>query len=110
MNEIRWYLDENIAPVVGDQLRQQGIDVVTVRDLGQLGDSDVNHLHRATDMNRVLCTQDADFLQLATEVVDHAGIVFISYKKAAIGDIVRGLRLLHINKSAEQMRGMVHFL
>lgn len=110
MNKIRFYLDENIAPTVAEQLRQHDIDIITVRDLGQLGDSDVNHLHRASDMNRVLCTQDTDFLRLATEWMNHAGIMFISHRKASVGDIVRGLRLLHNENNAEQMQGQVHFL
>ena len=43
--------------VIAQQLALKGIDVVTVRDIGQLGDSDINHLQRATEMERVLCTQ-----------------------------------------------------
>jgi len=103
VSKIRFYLDENIAPIVAEQLRQHDIDIVTVRDMGQSGDSDVNHLHRAIGMKRVLCTQHTDFLRLATEFVDHTGIVFISHRKASVGDMVRGLRLLHNEKSAEQM-------
>ncbi len=45
---IRLYLDENVPVVIAPQLRRKGIDVVTVRDLGRLGDSDENHLARAT--------------------------------------------------------------
>lgn len=53
---IRFYLDENVQLAVAKQLRARGIDVVTVRELDMLGDSDTHHLARATEMSRVLCT------------------------------------------------------
>lgn len=51
--KIRFYLDENVPVAVATQLRRRGLDAVTVRDLGVLGDSDTNHLRRAAGMGRV---------------------------------------------------------
>ena len=62
---IRFYLDENMQVAIADQLKRRGIDVVTVRDLNLLGDTDINHLKRAVEMGRVLCTYDADYVELA---------------------------------------------
>lgn len=42
MSELRFYLDENVNPMVSEQLRQHGIDAVTARDLGVLGDADIS--------------------------------------------------------------------
>lgn len=67
MSEIRYYLDENMSPEIAEQLRRDGIDAISVRELGTLGDPDEDHLQRAAIMGRVLCTQDADFLRLASE-------------------------------------------
>ena len=53
--KLRFYLDENVPVEVARQLRAREIDVVTVRDLGLLGDEDVQHLQRASEMGRVLC-------------------------------------------------------
>ena len=72
----RLYLDENLSPKIADQLKLRGIDAVCVRDLGKLGDSDVNRLERATKFGRALVTSDVDFLRLAADGADHAGIVF----------------------------------
>jgi len=47
-------MDENINPEIAVQLARIGIEVVTVRDLELLGDSDSNHLNRATEMGCVL--------------------------------------------------------
>ncbi len=34
MATLRFYLDENMSIAIADQLKQRGIDAVTVRDLG----------------------------------------------------------------------------
>ncbi len=43
VENLRFYLDENVSVEVARQLQARGIDVVTVRDLRLLGDSDENH-------------------------------------------------------------------
>lgn len=84
--EIRFYLDENVPIAVATQLKRRNIEAVTVRDLGLLGDSDVNHLHRATQMEYVLCTHDIDYIELAATGVEHSGIVFGQQHRHGIGD------------------------
>lgn len=79
MSEIRFYLDENMNPVIAEQLARHGIDVVTVRDLGELGDDDPNHLRRATELGRVLCTHDTDFFEIAVQNTEHEGIVYVPH-------------------------------
>jgi predicted nuclease of predicted toxin-antitoxin system len=49
MTALRFYLDENVQIVIAEQLRKRGIDAVTVRDLGMLGDEDTTHLARVTE-------------------------------------------------------------
>lgn len=61
---IRFYLDENVPVAIAIQLQRRGIDAITVRDLDLLGDSDRNHLSRATRLGYVFCTNDADFVTL----------------------------------------------
>jgi predicted nuclease of predicted toxin-antitoxin system len=83
---IRLYLDENLSPKISEQLKLRGVDAVCVRDLGALGDSDENHLERATRLNRVLVTSDVDFLRLAIASTHHAGIVFGVLGDHSLGD------------------------
>ena len=83
---IRLYLDENLSPKIAEQLMLRGIDAVSVRDLGTLGDSDSNHLERANKLERVLVTSDVDFLRFAAESIEHAGIVFGVQGDHSIGD------------------------
>jgi hypothetical protein len=107
---IRLYLDENVQVAVAAQLKRKGIEVVTVRDLGFLGDSDENHLRRATEMGYVLCTHDDDYLIMAADGVEHAGIVFGIAQKHTIGDWVKSLELIHGVYTDDDMLNHVEYL
>lgn len=111
MAKPRFYLDECVAVrTLSPELERLGLDVVSVQSLGRLGDSDPNHLRRATEMGRVLCTQDDDFLRLAAEGFSHAGIVYAKQGRASIGAWVKFLQHLHQTKTAEDLRGRVEYL
>lgn len=68
-------MDEHVHPAVTDGLQQRGVDVLTAQEAGLIGTPDADHLAYAIEQNRVIFTQDADFLRLHAEGVDHAGIV-----------------------------------
>ena len=106
----RFYLDENLPIAVATQLQRRGIEAVTVRDLGFLGDSDHNHLARATRLGYVLCTNDADYVELATTGIEHAGIVFGQQHKHGVGAWVRFLELLASILEPEEMQNRVEYL
>ncbi|NDJ78913.1 MAG: hypothetical protein GYB65_21900 [Chloroflexi bacterium] len=106
----RFYLDENMPVAVADQLRRRGIEAVTARDVGTLGDTDETHLRRATEMGYILCTHDADFVALATEGMEHTGIVFGQQDQHGIGEWVKGLELIHTVYTAEEMLNNVEYL
>jgi uncharacterized protein with PIN domain len=110
LNELRFYLDENVPTEIGRQLNSSGIDAVSVRDLGRLGREDPDHLRLATAEGRVLCTHDQDFLRLAAEGVVHAGIAFSPQDRVSIGGWVRALRALHARYKAEEAKNQVFFL
>ncbi len=107
---IRLYFDEGVQVAVAVQMRNRGIDALTVRDLGVLGDTDINHLQRASAMGRVLCTHDKDFLRLHAEGVPHAGIVIAQQFDASIGDWVRGLELICGTLTADEMKNYIEYL
>jgi len=108
--KLRFYLDENVPVQVAQQLRARGIDAVTARSEGMLGATDDMHLQQAARLGRVLCTNDADFLRLATAGIKHVGIVFGQQDSHYIGDWVRFLALLHTLYADEEMVGRVEFL
>ena len=109
MTAVRYYTDEHVAQAVIRGLRQRGIDVLTVPEAGSMGASDEDHLELASKLGRVVFTQDADFLRLATAGANHAGIAYAA-QHTRTGDIVRGLFLIHQVLSAEEMMLAIEYL
>lgn len=107
---IRLYFDESVEVGVAEQMRQRDIDAVTIRDLGLLGDTDSNHLRRASEMGRVLCTYDTDFLRLAAEGIEHAGIVFGFHDRTTYADWVHGLELICGAMTPGDMKNHIEYL
>ncbi|HEX9922763.1 MAG TPA: DUF5615 family PIN-like protein [Anaerolineae bacterium] len=108
--EIRFYLDENVPIAVATQLKRRNIEAVTIRDLGLLGDSDVNHLHRAAEMGYVLCTHDVDYVELAASGMEHTGIVFGQQHRDTIGDWVRFLELVHAAYEPNELYNRIEYI
>lgn len=107
---ISLYLDEHLSPTIAAQLRRHNITVYTLQELGLLGDSDINHLSRATEMGCVLCTCDDDYLALAAEGFEHAGIVFGNPFKHGIGEWVNGLKLICVVYTPEEFKNHIEYL
>lgn len=107
---LQFYLDENVSPEIGQQLRRRGIEVIIPQEIETLGDSDLNHLQRATEMNCVLCTHDTDFLRLASEGINHSGIVFGVQMDSKIGKWVIFLEILHSRYSIEEMYNNIMYV
>ncbi len=61
-------------------------------------------------MGYVLCTYDADYIQLASEGTEHAGIVFGQAEKHLVGEWVKSLELIYGVYTAEDMRNRVEYL
>lgn len=109
-NPVRLYLDENVEIAIAEQLQRRGHDVVTVLSLNVLGDSDINHLTRATEMGRVLCTYDHDFARLSSQGAQHAGIVLGMANVTSIGDWVSFLDVLCQAMTANEMVNHIEYI
>ena len=109
MAAIRYYLDEHIAGAVAEGLRRRGIEVLTLTEAKMLGASDEEHFALAQEESRTIVTHDDDFLRLAAQAADHAGVVYLPQRRS-IGATVRGLALIAGVLGAEGMRRHVEFL
>lgn len=109
MAAVRYYLDEHVAEAVATGLRNRGIDVLTLSEAEMLGASDREHLAYAYEEGRVLVTYDDDFLRLADQIQEHAGVVFAPQGRS-IGELVRGLTVIAEEMDAEEMEEHVEFL
>jgi hypothetical protein len=107
--EIKYYTDEHIPSAVVAGLRRRGINVLTTVEAGMLGATDEPQLALATGQQRVLFTQDDDFLSLHATGIEHTGIVY-AHQGASIGYMVRGLHFIFQVLSLEEMINHVEFL
>ena len=65
-------------------------------------------LERARLEERVIVTQDQDFLRLHASGIDHSGIAY-SQQGISIGDLIRGLMLIYQLLDADEMKGHVEY-
>ena len=107
--EIKYYTDEHIPKAVIQGLRRRGIDVLSVPESGMIEASDEDILEMARMENRVIITQDEDFLRLHSEGMQHRGIVY-SPHGTSIGEIISGLMLIHQVLDSTEMKNHVEFL
>ena len=107
---IQFYLDENVPLAVAEQLQRRGLTAITVRDSGLLGGDDHNHLRRAYQEGWVLCTHDADFIDMAMAGEPHAGIVFGQQHQHGVGDWVRFLDLVAAVYTPQEMMNHIEYI
>ena len=108
--KIKFHLDENVRNAIAQGLRRRGIDVTTTPEQSLIGISDEAQLKFAVSQNRVIFTQDADFLRINQTNTNHYGIVYCSQGSKSIGQIIRGLILIWELLEPEDMYGKVEFL
>lgn len=107
---LRFLLDENVAQAVADALRRRGIDVTTTVDARLRSATDEEHVAFAFREQRVIFTQDADFLVIATRGVKHFGIAYCHPESRSIGQIIAALLGLWHHRDCETMRDVVEFI
>jgi predicted nuclease of predicted toxin-antitoxin system len=107
---LRFHLDENVDQALADALRRRGIDTTTPAAVGLSGASDQEHLAFALREGRVVVTHDADFLRLASQGTNHAGIVFCHFGSRTVGEMLRRLLVLTEFYEPEKMAKQIEFL
>lgn len=77
--------DEHIKKGISDGIKRRGVELHTVEEEEIKGKSDEDLLRFAKERDRVILTNDSDFL----EMEDHPGILYITTQYASIGEIVQ---------------------
>jgi predicted nuclease of predicted toxin-antitoxin system len=108
--QIRFHLDENVSNAVAEGLRRRVIDVTTTPEQGLISVSDEEQIAFALAQQRVIFTQDDDFLKLHQANVPHPGIVYCHQNSRSIGEIIKTLSLLWEWVAPEDMMGHVEFI
>jgi predicted nuclease of predicted toxin-antitoxin system len=107
---MRFHLDEHVDPSIAQGLRLRGLDVTTTKDAGLLNAPDQQHLEFALREERVIFTNDADFLRVAAQGSKHSGIAYCPRTARSIGQIVRHLCLMNDYLEDREMHGVVEYL
>jgi hypothetical protein len=111
---ISFYFDHNIDSAILDGLRSRGVNVLSAReDLhDRAGDRVI--LRRSTELNRLLFTNDTDFLRIAAEMqaADQAfcGIAFASQRGTVVGKIIDDLELISSALELSDLNSQVVYL
>ena len=107
-------MDEHIHKGITDGLRQRGVDVLTVQEDGRTGTPDPLVLDRATELQRIIFTQDQDFLAEANrrqvEGMSFAGVIYAHQRLVTIGDCIRDLEIIAKASDLEDLANRVQYL
>lgn len=99
---------------ITDGLRLRGADVMTCYEDGTAELEDAPLLHRATELDRVLFSQDADLLGVAKSWQesgrDFAGLFYGHQLQLTVGQAVRDLELASRLLDPSEMRNHVEYL
>jgi Domain of unknown function (DUF5615) len=94
---IALYMDEHVHRAITIGLRLRSVDVLTVQEDGLTATPDPLILDRALELNRVMFSQDQDFL-IEAHHRQNAGIPFagVIYARqlTAVGDCIRDLEII----------------
>lgn len=104
---LRFHLDANLPNTLAKGLAQRGIDVTTCPQLGMRDASDEEQLAYCLRENRVIVTHDQDFLVIASQSTEHAGVVYVPMGKRSVGHMVRRLEAL---AARADLHGEVRYL
>jgi hypothetical protein len=111
---IALYMDENVHRAVTNGLRLRGVDVLTVQEDKRIAFPDPKILDRATELQRVLFTQDDDFLTEANrrqvENIDFFGVIYGHKLRVSVGDCIRDLEIIAEVANPEELANRVQYL
>jgi hypothetical protein len=112
--EHRFYMDVHVPLAVTEGLRRRNVDVLTSQDDGTQETDDEALLQRASDLGRLLFTQDDDLLKIASrwQREDHefAGLIYSHQLGPGIGSVIEDLELIAACGEQEEVRNRVIYL
>jgi hypothetical protein len=108
------YMDVHVSSAVTQRLRSRGIDVLTSQDDGTREADDAVILHRATELGRLLFSQDEDLLVIAagfqTNGIEFAGVAYAHQLGPGVGQIVTDLELITLCADLHETWNQVIYL
>ena len=111
---LKLYMDVHVRRAVTSGLRLREVDVLTAQDDGTTRLPDDRLLDRATELGRVLFSQDHDLLAEATKRqragTHFAGVIYAHQLGITIGQCIDELELMAKVVEPEDLAGQVEYL
>ena len=111
---IALYMDENVPLPIANGLRQRDVDVLRAQEDNHQNTPDPIILDRATDLQRVVFTQDEDFLAIANSrqqaEVNFAGVIYAHQQNITFGYCIRDLEIVAKVSEPEDLVNRVQYL
>jgi hypothetical protein len=107
-------MDHHVRAVVTKGLRRRGVDVLTAAEdhSNRLADPDL--LTRATQLDRILFTQDEDLLAIASARMEaqheFAGVIYVEQGRLSDRDIIESLAMIAGASDARESINRVVYL
>jgi predicted nuclease of predicted toxin-antitoxin system len=107
-------MDEHVHMAITIGLRFRDVDVLTVQEDNRAGTPDPLLLDHATELGRVIFSQDQDFLVEAqrrqTQGINFSGVIFARQSRVTIGDCIRDLEIIAKVGNLAEFANRVQFL
>ena len=107
-------MDVQVRRQITDGLRQRGVDVLRAQEDGTTRFEDTDLLDRATDLGRVLFSQDEDLLAEAAkrqqDGTEFAGVIYAHQLNITIGQCITDLEFLALAGEPEDFANWVEYL
>jgi hypothetical protein len=107
-------MNHHVRAAITAGLRRRGIDVLTAQEDGAAQLDDESLLQRATDLDRVLFSQDRHLLGIARHWLqtgrDFRGLIYAHQLDITTGRAVRDLELMAHALDPDDMRNHIEFI
>jgi hypothetical protein len=111
---VKFYMDEQVPGEITRELRRWGVDVFTTQEDAREGAADPLVLDRASELERVLFTMDADFLRHTVDRqrrgLPFRGVVYGHQLHLTIGQCVECLQLISEGYDPADMENRLLYL
>ena len=111
---ISFYMDHHVPKAITNGLRLRSVDVLTAYEDGTHEYEDNDLLDRATELKRVLFSQDDDLLAEAARRIENNlhfyGVIYAHQLRLSIGVCVNDLEIIARAGEVEDIIGRVQFL
>jgi hypothetical protein len=111
---LAFYMDEHVPKPITLGLRIRGVDVLTAQDDDRRATDDSVLLDRATELERVMFSFDADMLRHATarqqQGASFAGLVFAHPTQISVGECIRDIEIIAKTGEPEDLANQILYL